>query len=260
MKKVLFIIGNVIITTIIIISAIFIYNYYSKNSVVTRGEGNNKYAGLEKDLVSREKDLEVLKSLDNYKYLLSKEDVSIFDKSSNEFFDSNEDLAIIVAAHFLFEEPELNNLFEKIKEEISLKKVVYTKEEEDDLFNKNNSCIDLSKSLEEKLPSEETLDVIFYSPKTKSCLYVATKKYRIEANKYNDYSSYGRDIFKIYNSTNQAELGSYITAYSYDYPDKSNSDADIETEKNKANFIKYILESSNYNAGLLEDISFYYSY
>lgn len=257
----MFVIINLIVTVAAAVAVIFIYNNYYKSGEV-KTQNITKFVGLEKELVDMEKDIDFYRNLDKYKYLLNEEDYALLDKELNKAEENKdfENLTIIFYASYLSKQKDIKNLFEKIKNEINIKKIKYTKAEEDDFFNKNNACINLSKSLAEKLSSEEKLDVIFYSPNTKSCLYVVRNKYRVEGAAYNDFKSYGYDTLKVYNSTNQAELEQYIIDYSYNYPNKTEVDTKKETENNKSEFIKYILENSNYNVDLLKDISFIYAY
>ena len=258
-QKVLFITANIFITLLIAVSSLVVYErFYNK---IPKNNEDGKYNGLEKYLTTTEKEITFYKNLNNYKYLLGKEDLKTLDKTLNEFEinKENEDLFILFSTFLLKKDPSMTAIFDKIKKEVNSKKTVYTKSDEDNNFNKNNSCIDLSKSLSDKLPKDEKFNFIFYSPTTKSCLYVSTEKYRHQGG-YFDEKSYGYDTLKVYNSVSQSNVGSYLIAYSYDYPNKSKEDIENETNNNKANFVKYILENSNYNADLFKDMSFVYSY
>jgi hypothetical protein len=264
MKKIMFVVINLIVTIITVVAIIFIYNNYYKKNEVTTQNNNTKFAGLEKELTDLEKDIDFYRNMDNYKYLLSKEELDILDKKIDEAEEDEEfeNFAIIFYTSYFSKQKDIKDLFEKLKNEIDTKKIKYTKTEEDNLFNKNNSCISLTDTLEKKLSKDEELNFIFYSPTTKSCLFVATNKYRYSSGSYmnNNYVSYGYDTLKIYNSDGQSEIGSYIIAYSSDYPHLSKEKAEAAASANKASFIKYILENSNYNVDLLKDTSFYFSF
>lgn len=235
---------------------------------------NNKFKDLEKNLGELDKDVEFYKHFDLYlslsddkKYNQVKEKIDNFWNESKEL----ENLFMLIVVNELFKDEETKNIVNELKKDVYEYKKL-TKEEENEIFEKNNSCAILITSITEqlsnkykntdsKITEKEELDFIFYSPKMKTCLYSTEYSYNYIPSFLdykNDYKDYWYSSKIVYNASTNAKINEYKTYYSLDYPliiDKEESEK--ETERNKKNYTKFILENSNYNIELLKDMSIF---
>jgi hypothetical protein len=148
----------------------------------------------------------------------------------------------------------IENLKDKVYKET---KKEISKEEENEIFEKNNKCAQLITGITEQLSKKynnttsikekEELKFVTYSPTLKNCIYVTKYSYNYYSSvDYND--SYNYSSYIIYNASTNVKIDEYkYYHYNYDYL----SDEDIKN--NKKAYKKYILENTNYNVDLLED-------
>jgi len=244
--------------------------FAGKNS---NGTSENDFANLEKNLTELKKDINFYKKLDLYMALMSENDyksikTKIEDSSVSEEFS---DFMILFFMNELFEDENIKNTIITLKDEVyGIKNKELTEEQKRDLFEKDTACANLIFGIKEQLAkkykkntystfsatSKEELEFIFYSPTINACLYSTEFSYNND--NYDDYSKsyYTKDKI-IYNASTNTQLKSVATYYSSNYPYLSSEERKTTAEKNEIEYIKFILENSNYNIDLIKDLSWF---
>lgn len=223
--------------------------------------------GLEENMIEFYEDIYFYKGMNAYLSLLKEEQFQYIEDlmTQKEKGEKIEDLFVLLVVHEILQDEKAKEIMMTLKSEVqSFQNKELSKEDEQDLFEKNNSCALLVKDIKEQLSNKyrkdtsggfvsystekEELDFIFYSPTKKACLYSTTYTYD-----YDDYpDNYTKTEKKVYNAfTQQKEESFKYYAYKYEHWD------DEDIQKDKRAYIKFILENSNYNADLIGNISLY---
>lgn len=154
---------------------------------------------------------------------------------------------------FLFEKkPELKAMIEELQRKVNDSKT------EEKYFEQNTACAALVPGINANLEtsiktfiSTETreIETMFYSPVLETCVYVVNST-TIENNPY-------KTIVRkqVYNGNSQSLIQTYYIYSSDDYENEAQGN---RSEDEKRNFVKFILENSNYNVELLKDSDFIY--
>ncbi len=280
MKKTRLIIISIISTlfvVLIIIFGLWQFGLIGLNNVQTEQNGENgndnkknvasEYSELANNLELLEPDVDFYKNIYNYVNLLDEEEYKKFKTSAGKLDseENNEDLAGLITLIYVNElnkNNEVKAIIEDLKSQVyeNTKKEL-SKDEENELFEKNNTCAQLITGITEQLKNKyenelsttenEELKFITYSPTLKKCVYVTDYSYRYT--NISDYTeSYNYSSYIIYNATTNTKINDY-TYYYYNYPYLSDEDEDVKSENNKKAYAKYILENTNYNVDLLKD-------
>jgi len=233
-----------------------------------------KFVGLEKNLTEISKDTDFYKNLDKYESLLNDNDYEYLKEKTEKIMSNEEDfnnLFIPITMNELFKDEKTKNIIIALRDNVySVKNKILTKEEENELFEKNTACSNLVSEISKhlinkeetsalsKTTQKEKLDFVFYSSKMKACIYSTG-----HLNRYDNYTDYkrGYTIYNkiIYNGSTQSKINEF-RVYSF-YNDLSDSESrSKEEQNNQRNYYKFILENSNYNIDLLQNVSFYPSY
>lgn len=235
----------------------------------------NKFVGLEKNLTEFSEDTDFYRYLDLYTTLSNEEDYQYVKEAVERFEELEEipDFIILILVNELFKDEKVKTILNNLKDEVyaEIKKEL-TKEEEDELFEKNTACANLITGITEQLASkypeenkwsrytttkDEEFEFIFYSPTMKNCLY--STKYSYDYSDHDSYKdSYNTNSKRIYNVSSKTQLEEFTTYYSYNYPYLDDEERADETDKNKKGYAKFILENSNYNIDLIKDLSLYF--
>ncbi len=131
----------------------------------------------------------------------------------------------------------------KIKELIVL---IKNNKNSDDLFQQNTICSSLIANIKKELNTKEELDFIFFSPKLNTCIKVINSK--------EDYGSYESINYKkVYDANTEILKKTYRVSSDDDY---KKPEEKLKSNSGKRNFIKFILENSNFNVKLLDNSSY----
>lgn len=188
-----------------------------------------------------------------YTYLL---DSTEYDKVQDSISKIGEDKEFekqitLMAMKLLFDkDPSIRASLEQVMDKVELAKT------EDKFFEKNTSCAALAPGIKSSLTSKSSFygqitnefEYIFYSPTLDTCIYTV---HRTEPG--DDFTStHYKDVF---NANTQSLIEGYRVNSSEDYDDDSE---ESRSKQGTRNYIKYILENSNYNVDLLRDTSYIY--
>jgi hypothetical protein len=197
------------------------------------------------------------RNADVYINLLSDDDFDYFSKYMEDYTSTDEYNSLLmkfIINEISSKDERIKNMMSALEESISKEtKKDLTKEEKDKLFEKSNTCASLINGIKEQLSKKsqkETLDFIFYSPTNNGCLYSTTQEYNYKGFTYDD--SYSTSSKVVYNASNNTQLESYITYYSYNYPYLSANEVMDQENKNRKKYNEYILKNSNYDTTLIK--------
>jgi len=259
-----------IFIAIFVLISVFAMGYVLGLKLKTKEKINiePKFVGLEKNLTLLNKDIEVYKNFDYYLSLLDDEEYEYIEEKITKFSESDEmtnSYGLFILSE-LFKDEKTKSILTSLKDKVNaVKNRQLTKEEENELFEKNTSCSNLVTEISKGLKAsdsktvlgvttttEEKLSFVFYSPTKKACLYVVEKNVR-----YSDINNWEKGYTTttklVYNASTQTLLGSYETfSLYYGDSDSDRKSRSEETTENQRNFQKFILENSNYNIDLLK--------
>lgn len=247
-----------IILVTALVSAGAVYAYMDAQHPVVKTEVNGEEKTIGSVVPELMKDIEYYRNIAGYLYLLDQDAYDEVTKFGSELED-NQDLTDYVT--LIYTEALFNyspNLDEKIKAAIGKVKENKTEEE---YFNENTSCAGLIQGIKTEIearPGEyygndvsEEFETIFYSPTQSTCIYITNYV------SYDYSDGYDSETYKrVYN----ANTGNLIKAYKvYSSKDGDDSGKEKESTKNTREIATYILENSNYNVKLFDDISYVYN-
>ena len=137
-----------------------------KNNVFTGGinrisspeeiKGTDEFSSLEKNLTELSKDTDFYRHTNVYMSLLSDEDFKHIKETTERYEESKEFeyLGMLVILNELFKDEKIKNIITDLKNMVFEKtKKELTKEEQGDLFEKNNACANLITGIKEQLQS-----------------------------------------------------------------------------------------------------------
>lgn len=144
-----------------------------------------------------------------------------------------------------------------MKATVSKSRTQLSKLEQDNLFQKDTSCASLAQNIKDDLEKnkleQESFEFIFYSPTLNTCIY--STELRTSSGTYSAGNYSSETSKKVYNANSRTLLNSYRVYSSKDLDDSAKS----ELSKNgRREYMKFILENSNYNIELLENGSYNY--
>ena len=181
-----------------------------------------------------------------YFYLLDSDNYSRLMEMSSKIEEKKDldNLVLGVYINYVFsQDPALEKSLNAVMKEVS------TKKQNISYFDKDTSCAALTSNIKNGLKSNEDLETIFYSPTLDSCLYVIT-----QSNEGSSYNNYVSEVYKkIYKSTSNSAIESYKVYSSDRY---KNDISEKESDSGARNLVRYILENSNYNVDVLQNISY----
>lgn len=216
---------------------------------------NDSTGSLIKDVQSKTTkfavDVDYYKDFEIYAHLLEFDDFQKM-KEVTGALEDNEEFMNYATLVYLSALSRENSEFEnKIKAVIDIVKKNKT---DNSSFEQDATCAKLIPGIKETLDKQTTgtsrekeeLVFIFFSPSLQSCLYVT---------EHADYDkSYSSTRYKtVYNANTSTKIEQYRVYTSDDY---DNPEEDRVSDRNSSNFVRYILENSNYNVDLLKEVSF----
>jgi hypothetical protein len=207
-------------------------------------------SGVGSMITELQKDVDMYRDLFIYLYLLDKDLYSKLGAIGEELQKDkalNDYLTLFYAEAIFKKSPEIQNSITKIIGEVKAKKTA------DTYFEKSTTCSsltsDIKNDLVQKPKSEygntitEEFGFIFYSPNLDTCIYVTDYKSM-------DSKTFESDNYKkVYNANTQTLVNSYTVSL---YGQWDDSEKERKANSGAQDFVRYILENSNYNASLLK--------
>ena len=201
-----------------------------------------------------EQDIEYYRNISGYIYLLDQDTYKKVEELGSTIEEDQELMDHIIMAYTekLFRtEPSVQEKLTTVIQDIKTKKT------DTDYFEKNTTCASLIPGIQSQLSerasdsvADEELEFTFYSPTLDTCIYVTDYSVTDYSDGYNNETSK-----KVYNANTGTTLETFRI---YSTKDRDDTNSNERSIKNQRDFVRYILENSNYKMELLEDASYIY--